>query len=85
MWKEIKLDGRGWARGRNGYFVPRKAEVFKDVRGQVNLWVFSKQVGKTEPISLRVSRRDAASLGKLLLNLGGIGKASGFGRRKSHE
>ncbi len=70
---------------RNGYFVPRKVEVFSDVRGQVNLWVFSRQVGKTEPISLRVSRQDAASLGKQLLDLGGIRKVSSFERRSPHE
>ena len=84
MWKEIKLDGRGWARGRNGYFIPRKAEVFRDVRGQVNLWVFSRQVGKTEPISLRVSRAEAAQLGKHLLAMGASRKAL-RAERRGHE
>jgi len=49
MWKEIKLDGKGWARGRNGYFVPRKVEVFKDMRGQINLLVFQGKSEKPNP------------------------------------
>jgi len=84
MWKEIELDGKGWARGRNGYFVPRKVEVFKDVREQVNLLVFSRQVGKTEPIALRVSRAEASLLGKHLLAMGSKQEAPNFERR-SHE
>jgi hypothetical protein len=31
MVKEIELEGKGWARGRNGYFVPRRVDCFKDV------------------------------------------------------
>ena len=81
MWKEIKLDGKGWARGRNGYFVPRKVEVFKDMRGQINLLVFSRQVGKTEPLSLRVSGPEAALLGKQLFVMGANRKAPNFERR----
>lgn len=85
MWKEIALDGQGWARGRNGYFVPRKVEVFDDVRGKINLLVFSRQVGKTEPIALRVSREEAALLGRHLLVIGSHRKAQGVERRNHHE
>ena len=85
MWKEIKLDGKGWARGRNGYFVPRKVEVFDDVRRNINLLVFSRQVGKTESICLRVSRPEAALLGKHLLAMGSHRKAQGVERRNPHE
>jgi hypothetical protein len=86
MWKEIKLDGKGWARGRNGYFVPRKLEVFKDVRGQINLLVFSRQVGKTEPLSFRVSGQEAALLGRHLLAMGATRKASrAEGRSHEHD
>ena len=70
MWKEIKLDGSGWARGRNGYFVPRRVELFKDVRGQVNLEVWSRRRGKIEPLLLRVSGTDAEKLADSILSLG---------------
>ena len=70
MFKEIELDGKGWARGRNGYFVPRKVELFRDVRGQVNLEVWSRNRGKTEPVFLRVSGVDAKKLAHQILSLG---------------
>lgn len=73
MWKEIELDGKGRARGRNGYFVPRKVELLKDVRGQVNLEVWSRSRGKTEPLFLRLSRVDADKLARLILILVGRG------------
>jgi hypothetical protein len=71
MWKEINLDGEGWARGRNGYFVPRKIEVFKDVRGKINLSVASNRPGKVDPISLRVSKDEARRLASVLNSLAG--------------
>lgn len=74
MFKEIVLDGKGWARGRNGYFVPRKVELFKDVRGQVNLEVWSKSLGKVEPIYLRVSKAEAQKLARHLSSLSKGGK-----------
>lgn len=70
MFKEIELDGKGWARGRNGFFVPRKVELFKDVRDQVNLEVWSKKRGKREPLFLRVSPADARKLARHILSLG---------------
>lgn len=74
MFKEIVLDGKGWARGRNGYFVPRRVELFKDVRGQVNLEVWSKRRGKVEPLYLRASKADAEKLARHLLSLSKGGK-----------
>ncbi len=74
MFKEIELDGKGWARGRNGYFVPRRAELFRDVRGQVNLEVWSKRRGNVEPVFLRVSRDEALELARAVIALAGGGE-----------
>lgn len=71
MFKEVELDGKGWARGRNGYFVPREMELFKDVRGQVNLEVWSRTRGRTEPVFLRVSKGEALELARALTALAG--------------
>ncbi len=74
MLKEIKLDGKGWARGRNGYFVPRQVTCFKDVEGQINLSVSSSRPGKVEPISLRLSQAEALELGRVLNGFAGKGE-----------
>lgn len=69
MWKEIKLDGKGLAKGRNGYFIPRKLELFTDARGEFTLWVWSKRMDRKEPVSLRVSKADAGELARQLRSL----------------
>ncbi len=71
MLKEIELEGQGWARGRNGYFIPRRMDCFKDVKGQINLSVSSARAGKVEPISLRLSKAEALELGSVICTLTG--------------
>ena len=66
----MEFDGKGRARGRNGYFIPRKAELFQDTRGQVNLEVWSRRRGNVEPLLLRVSKADAEKLAQGILSLG---------------
>ena len=66
MVKGIELDGKGWARGRNGYFVPRRVDCFKDVEGKINLSVSSSRPGKVEPVSLRLSQAEALELGRVI-------------------
>ena len=62
MFKEIELTGHGYARGRNGGFVPRKVEFFKDSKGELTLSVRSKKEGNAEPIRLRLPRYEALEL-----------------------
>ncbi len=71
MLKEIELEGKGMARGRNGYFVPRRVDCFKDVKGMVNLAVASNRPGKVEPISLRLTKAEALRLADTLYSLAG--------------
>jgi hypothetical protein len=67
MFKEFILKAKGWARGRNGYFVPDRIDFLKDFKGDFTLTVFSKRAGKTEPIMLRVSREDALEMAENIL------------------
>jgi hypothetical protein len=71
MVKEIQLEGKGWARGRNGYFIPRRVDCFKDVKGQINLSVSSAHPGKVEPISLRLTKAEALELVSVIHSLAG--------------
>jgi hypothetical protein len=71
MFKEIELEGKGWARGRNGYFIPRRVGCFKDPEGQINLSVSSSHPGKVVPISLRLSRVEALELVDVIRSLAG--------------
>jgi hypothetical protein len=72
---EIELGGKGWARGRNGYFVPRRLDGFQDTKGMVNLSVLSSRTGKSDPISLRLTKGEAVELGTKLFSIIGIRKA----------
>lgn len=65
MFKEIELEGKGWARGRNGYFVPRRLDCLKDTEGMINLSVSSCRIGQN-PISLSLTQLEALRLGKAL-------------------
>lgn len=65
MFKEIELEGKGWARGRNGYFVPRRLDCLKDTKGMINLSVSSCRMGQN-PISLSLTQLEALRLGKAL-------------------
>ncbi len=69
MFKELLLKGTGWARGRNGYFIPRKVDCFKDIEGNLNLSVSSSRAGKTDPISLKISRAEALELAENILSV----------------
>ena len=71
MVKEIQLGGRGWARGRNGYFIPRRVDCFKDVEGQINLSVSSARPGKVEPISIRLFKAEALELVDVIRSFAG--------------
>ena len=77
--REIEFKDEGArARGRNGYFVPAKAEAFKDFEGRLMLSVFSKRVGKTEPLYLRISMDDVEALAGLLVSFLPKEKRNGF-------
>ena len=79
MLREISFkDEGGRARGRNGYFVPAKVEASKDVDGRLLISVFSKKVGKTEPIYLRISMEDVEALAGLLVSFLPKKKRNGF-------
>lgn len=71
MLKEIELEGKGFARGRNGYFIPRRMDCFKDPEGNINLSVSSNRSGKVEPISLRLTKAEALELGSVIRSLTG--------------
>lgn len=72
MVTEIQLDGTGWARGRNGYFVPRRLDCFGDITGMVNLSAASRRGAKTDPIVLTVTRPEALSLSRALVAQAGL-------------
>ena len=65
MFKEIELEGKGWARGRNGYFVPRRLDCLKDAEGMITLSVASNRMGKN-PISLKLTPVEASQLARIL-------------------
>lgn len=62
MFKEIELGGHGYARGRNGGFVPRKVELYEGKDGELTLDVYSKREGGAAPIRLRLPRHEALEL-----------------------
>lgn len=65
MIRVIKLDGKGEARGRNGWFIPVKAEVWV-IDGNIELDVASKSPGELAPIVVRLSTEDWLAVGKVL-------------------
>ena len=46
------------ARGRNGFFIPRKINIENEADGSVTLRAYSKAVGDSAPIMLSMSRAD---------------------------
>lgn len=56
------------ARGRNGYFVPKRIEVWESPKDTINFTVSSAREGDREPIILRVNKEDAQAIAHLLLN-----------------
>mgnify|MGYP001615273209 CR=1 FL=1 len=71
--QEIKLDGKGTARGRNGLFVPRVAYVVEGVEVAagacigVEVALVSRRSGEGFPIRFDLSNGDAAKLACAIL------------------
>ena len=74
MIKTLFLKAKGWARGRNGYFFPKRVDFYKDIKGNLNLSVSSKRFGKTEPICLTLSKEDALEMAQGIFSLFSAGK-----------
>lgn len=67
MYEQVKFDGKGYAWGRNGRFVPKEADVLKFNTGEVELTVNSKRSGNRSPMVLRLSGADAVCFANKIL------------------
>ncbi len=67
MIRVIKLDGKGEARGRNGWFIPVKAEVWV-IEGNIELDVASKSPGELAPVLVRLSTENWLAVGEALVD-----------------
>lgn len=71
--QEIELTGIE-ARGRNGWFNPVCANVYRyhqDGDGRVHVWMWSKSHGQMPPILFVLPREDADKLGRAMLRQDG--------------
>lgn len=67
MFESVEFDGKGYAWGRNGRFVPRKAEAMKFNSGEVEVSVESKRTDGRSPMVLRMSGPDAVKFAMMIL------------------
>ncbi len=70
---EVRFGGQSestYAKGRNGYFQPFRAEVIRDfLPGVTRIEVYSKVVGGTAPIVLQLRNSDVAALVAVLYTI----------------